>query len=91
METITSRDTPIKRNALAAKQKGTFRGSRRTSKGIERRAKKDAVNLTTIASVTSKETRTTAHAKSLIIQSDKKEVAAELNQSGMLLEEVKLP
>lgn len=28
----TQRDTPIKRNALAAKQRSTFRGSHRTSK-----------------------------------------------------------
>ena len=31
LETVTSRDTPLKRNALAAKQKGTYRNSRRDS------------------------------------------------------------
>ncbi len=32
INTITSRDTPLKRNALAVKQKGTYRGARRGSK-----------------------------------------------------------
>ena len=29
---VTSRETPLKRNALASKQKGTYRGARRGSK-----------------------------------------------------------
>ena len=32
VDKITQRDTPLKRHALAAKQKGTYRGSRRNSK-----------------------------------------------------------
>mgnify|MGYP001626735271 CR=1 FL=1 len=34
LETFTSRDTPLKRNALAAKQKNTHRNSRRASNNI---------------------------------------------------------